>query len=197
MMNTPGAGIESLTGSGAMQTAGAKADINIVPAVTIGEVFPANIAFVFTRDGAAALKWGFPHWKNTGVIINARSETALEKNMFRKPLLESRCVIPSCGFFEWSRSGSGKKKDKYLLREPGEHILYMAGMVNKFRDANGADYSAFVILTTSANNSVSLIHDRMPVILTPDERDLWIGDDLFMEHALHRTGPELLLAPIL
>ena len=189
-----------------------------------GEVFPTNVAPVITGDGVMAVKWGFPHWKNTGVIINARAETALEKKMFGKPLRESRCVVPSSGFFEWSRSGGhdrgssnssgggsrssgdrsgggsrssgdrsggNKKKDKYLLRRPGEHILYMAGIVNTFQDALGAPYSAFVILTTAANEYVSPIHDRMPVILSPDEVDLWSRDDDFMEYVLHRSGPEL------
>ena len=162
-------------------------------ALARGEIFPTNIAPVYTDSGASAVKWGFPHWKNSSVIINARAETALQKNMFRKPLLERRCVVPSNGFYEWDRTGGGKKKDKYLLRLPGARMLYMAGMVNIFRDAEGGEYGAFVILTTSANNSVSQIHDRMPVILAPDERDMWVGDTDFMDYALRRPGPELRL----
>lgn len=156
------------------------------------EIFPSNTAPVIARGGAEAMKWGFPHWKNQSVIINARSETALEKSMFKKPLMERRCVVPSCGFFEWRRTSGGKKKDKFLLRRPDEHMLYMAGMVNIFRDAAGADYSAFVILTTAANDSVSPIHDRMPLIVAADELDQWINDNRFMEYALGRTGPELI-----
>ena len=202
-----------------------------------GEVFPTNIAPVITLDGAVAAKWGFPKWKGAGVIINARAETALEKNMFRKPLLERRCVIPSSGFFEWDHGGANaslgakvnmgtyisegavaganasmgvsfgdfagaspgaetaakKKKDKYLLRLPGERLLYMAGMASRFRDAAGIEYGAFVILTTAATGSTASIHDRMPLILAPDERDRWINDAGFMEHALRRAGPELAL----
>jgi len=160
-----------------------------------GEVFPTNIAPVITHDGAAVVKWGFPHWKGTGVIINARAETVFDKNMFRKPLLNSRCVIPSSGFFEWRRKNGVKTKDKYLLRQPGERVLYMAGIVNTFRDANGNDYSAFVILTTAANDSVAPIHDRMPVIIASDESGRWIRDEGFIEHALHRAGPELTAQP--
>ena len=70
-------------------------------------------------------------------------------------------------------------------------MLYMAGIINTFRDATGSDYSAFVILTTAANDSVAPIHDRMPVILEPDERVRWIRDERFMDHALRRAGPEL------
>ena len=161
--------------------------------ITGREIFPTNIAPVLTHEGATAVKWGFPHWKNSGVIINARAETAFDKNMFRKPLMEQRCVVPSNGFFEWDRISGGKKKDKYLLRLPGEDALYMAGVMNTFRDAAGSEYFAFVILTTVANDSVAPIHDRMPVILGQNERDSWIGDAGFMEYALRRPGPELSL----
>ena len=159
--------------------------------ITIGEVFPTNIAPVIAQGGVAAVKWGFPHWKSAGVIINARAETALEKNMFRAPLLNRRCVVPSCGFYEWRRTGGSKKKDKYLLRLPGERMLYMAGMIGLFSEADGSEYSAFIILTTTASASIASIHNRMPVILTPDERDGWIKDAGFMEYALHRPGPEV------
>ena len=163
----------------------------------VGEVFPTNIAPVLTRGGAAdfgvhGYKWGFPHWKGAGVIINARAETALERKMFSKPLLEQRCVIPSSGYYEWSGAGGGKKKNKYLLRLPGERVLFMAGMVSIFRDDAGCEYGAFVILTTAANDSVAPIHDRMPVILARDERGDWLNDDRFMEHVLRRPGPGLI-----
>jgi len=156
-----------------------------------GDIFPTNIAPVCTSDGITAVKWGFPHWKNSGVIINARAETASEKKMFGRPLRESRCVVPSSGFYEWSHREGTRDKDKYLLRLPGENALYMAGIVGTFRDAQGTEYSAFAILTTAANDSVSSIHDRMPVILAPDELQLWIDDPHFTEYALHRAGPEL------
>jgi len=174
-----------------------------------GEVFPSNTAPVFEREGLFNVKWGFPHWKNPSVIINARSETAAEKSMFKKPLRERRCVVPSGGFYEWSRTadnnqsngnyhtGAGtrktgrKLKDKYLFRRPGEHMIYMAGIVGSFKDAFGEEYSAFAILTTAASKSVARIHDRMPVLLTNDEFDLWINDDAFMQHAIKRAGQEL------
>jgi len=159
-----------------------------------GEVFPTNTAPIITHDGAAAAIWGFPHWKNSGVIINARSETALQKNMFRGPLLERRCVIPSSGFYEWARTGGKKTKEKYLFRLPEATFLFMAGMFGVFRDASGGEYSAFVILTTAANDSVAPVHDRMPVILAPDEQSQWIGDAKFMEYALLRPGPKLVRA---
>ena len=156
-----------------------------------GEIFPANIAPVYTHDGTITAKWGFPHWKNPGVIINARAETALDKKMFSAPLLQRRCAVPATGFYEWTRIGGAKKKDKYLLRLPEKRTLFMAGIMNSFRDSAGMEYTAFVILTTSANESVAQIHDRMPVIIAPDEHDLWISNTEYIGHVLHRRGPEL------
>jgi putative SOS response-associated peptidase YedK len=166
---------------------------NMAKNLVIGEVFPTNIAPVITCDGVETVKWGFPSWKGTGVIINARAETAFNKNMFRKPLLNRRCVIPSGGFYEWARTDGGKKKNKYLLRHQEERVLYMAGMIGVFRDTAGCDYNSFVILTTAANSSVAPIHNRMPVILAHDERDCWLRDDEFIKYALQRTGPGLFL----
>ena len=184
-----------------------------------GEVFPTNTAPVISESGVITARWGFPHWKDTGVIINARSETALEKKMFGTPMRKRRCVVPSCGFFEWGSGntnpdGEGsyeetlfggstysgkvnynnnrrKRKHKYLFNRPGEHSLYMAGITNTFRDIFGEEYTAFVILTTAANESVAPIHDRMPVILSSDEINHWTGDDSFMEFVINRSGPKL------
>jgi len=165
--------------------------------VATGEIFPTNLAPVLwmeaNRLSPKPVLWGYPKWDGKGVIINARAETALEKNMFRKSLLERRCVIPSTGFYEWQHVEGKKKKDKYLLRLPESKMLYMAGMTGFFKDATGQPYEAYCILTTASNESVQPIHDRMPVILMPDEREAWLTDEGFMQHVLERAGPELTL----
>lgn len=165
--------------------------------VATGEIFPTNFAPVLQLDGGmltpGAGVWGFPKWDGKGVIINARAETALDKPTFKRPLLERRCVIPSTGFYEWRHVEGRAKKDKYLLRLPDTKILYMAGMMNSFKDAEGKPYEAFCILTTGANPSVAPVHDRMPVILQPDERERWLTDGEFMVRVLERVGPELVL----
>lgn len=78
--------------------------------VKTGEIFPTNLAPVLLTDQgrveAEAAIWGFPNFRNKGVIINARAETAPEKPMFRKSLLTSRCIVPTTGFFEWSKEKS-------------------------------------------------------------------------------------------
>ena len=69
----------------------------------------------------------------------------------------------------------------------------MAGMTKVFKDKEGNTYEAFCILTTAASQSVSQIHDRMPVIITPEEHEMWLKDDRFMAQVLERAGPELML----
>lgn len=138
-----------------------------------GEIFPSNRVPVLLAENSGTkpqlLTWGFPGFGGKGIIINSRAETASEKPMFRRSLLTKRCVVPSSGFFEWSHTQGGKPIQKYIFRLPGENTLYMAGLYNEFEDGK-----CFVILTTSANSSMSEIHDRMPVILSKEAVNDWI-----------------------
>jgi len=140
--------------------------------IKTGEIFPTNKAPVLIKEQGIimpeAVKWGFPGFKGKGVIINARSESAMEKPMFHKSLEEKRCVIPSTGFFEWSHSGP---KDKYQFNLPGSGALYMAGLYNDYGGER-----RFAILTTDANASMEEIHNRMPVVLSSDEIEQWMKD---------------------
>ena len=136
-------------------------------------------------------RWGFPHWQSKRPIINARSETAAEKPMFRRALQVSRCAVPAAGFFEWKRAGGKATKEKYLFRRADGRMLYMAGLVDVFRGEGTGAYEAFTILTAAANESVADIHDRMPVILAREELGLWAGDMAFVDEAMRRPGPEL------
>ena len=157
--------------------------------IAIGEVRPTNVAPVITGDGAHLMHWGFPKWDGNGVVINARSETVGQKAMFRQSIVTRRCVVPSYGFFEWSH-GPGRKK-KYLCRLTGMPLLMMAGIYNTFTDARGNETENYVILTTEANGSVAPIHDRMPVILQPEEQEAWLSDKRAAVEILRREGPEL------
>ena len=79
--------------------------------IKTGEIYPTNIVPVLTGpDKVEAVKWGFPGFKGNQTIINARAETAADKRIFSKPLMEKRCVIPSTGFFEWQDVGAKKKQ---------------------------------------------------------------------------------------
>lgn len=141
------------------------------PEIKTGEIFPTNKAPVLMLNGdkliPEAVKWGFPDFRGKGVIINARAETAPEKPMFRRSLEEKRCIIPSCGFYEWSHSGP---KTKYQFNLPGDGVLYMAALYNDF-----AGERRFIILTTASNESIKKVHLRMPVVLARQEMDQWIN----------------------
>jgi putative SOS response-associated peptidase YedK len=150
-----------------------------------GEVYPTNDAAILSMiDGKPSLgvmKWGFPKWDKKGVIINARSETAAQKKTFEKPLAERRCVIPSTGFFEWRRDSKGKASEKLLFNVSNERMLYMAGVYSE-----NADGARFVILTRAANDSISDIHNRMPVILDKSELVRWMTDQSFIQEVFSR-----------
>ena len=181
-------------------------------AIASGEIFPTDKAPILTlSDGQlspAPISWGFPKWDRKGVIINARSETVLQKPMFSKPILTRRCVIPSTGFFEWAHDNAPSqqmtlfdaqeippprkdKKKKLLFTIPDEPMLYMAGMIGTFADKDGTQTDAFCILTTEANASMLPFYDRMPVILSNKELEDWICSETFMHEVLARKGPTL------
>jgi putative SOS response-associated peptidase YedK len=140
--------------------------------IKTGEIFPTDKAPVLIQEQnritPEVLAWGFPNFRNKGVIINARSETVQEKAMFRKCLFTRRCVIPSTGFYEWSHNG---EKLKYQFNLPHTRALYMAGLYDEFDGKQ-----RYVILTTEANDSMSDIHNRMPVVLDREEVQQWVAN---------------------
>lgn len=144
------------------------------PIPRTGEVFPSNHAFVITgKDGMVAprsLQWGFPRSDGKGLIINARTETALTKPLFARSLRSRPLAIPVSGFYEWKSVPGQKKKDKFLFRGPDE-LLWLAGFWNIFPE----NEARFTILTTEANASIQPWHDRMPVLLAPDHLDEWLS----------------------
>lgn len=150
-----------------------------------GEIYPTNLAPVLVRENERvtpeAAVWGFPQFQRSGVIINARAETAADKRMFAKPLSETRCVVPAGGFYEWD-----KAKTKYLFRFPENEPLYMAGILNRYQNDR-----RFVILTTDANTSMQAVHNRMPVMLKQNEVEPYLWDYQFALSILNRVPAAL------
>lgn len=143
-----------------------------------GEVFPTDTVAALDAEGPRAMRWGFARFDGKGKVINARSETALEKNMFRAPMMTNpglpqtgRCLIPASGYFEWETRE--KQKIKYKLHPAKEGLFTFAGL---YRSEVGQDTPVFVILTAPASGGISFIHDRMPLILTPEQREAWLDD---------------------
>ena len=161
--------------------------------VKTGEIFPTNNAPVLALGENSMrpyiMKWGFPHFRGKGVIINARAETVLEKRTFRESVLSRRCIIPASGFYEW-KSNETKHKDKYLFTLPQSGVLYIAGFYNSFID-DGIKTNKFIIITTAANKSMSDIHNRMPLVLQKDDIRPWLSNSYAAFKMLSNTPAEL------
>jgi len=123
-------------------------------------------------------KWGLvPHWAKTAAdaarSINARAESVEQRPAFRDSFARRRCVVVADGFFEWQKVGKERNPLWFTPRAGG--LLYMAGLDARWIDpATGEARRTFSIVTTTANDVVAQVHDRMPVLLTPDTIETWM-----------------------
>lgn len=145
------------------------------------EVFPTEQGLVmFEKEhkaGAGSFGFGWPGFQGKGLMINARAESVLEKNMFRDSVLQRRCVIPARHFYEWDRM-----KNKVTFLRGDQAVIFMAGFYKQYEGGN-----QFIILTTKANPSVAAVHDRMPLILERSQIEPWILDRGKTEDLLYQT----------
>ncbi len=102
------------------------------------------------------------------LLINARSETASELPSFRRTFADGRCLVPADGFYEW-QGGRADRRPRWF-HDPAGKLLVFAGL-----SAGRAGSLAFVILTTTANDLVRPLHDRMPVLLSPEGAERWLS----------------------
>lgn len=128
------------------------------------------------------LRWGLiPHWADDPKIafrtINARAETAATSPAFRAAFRARRCLIPASGFYEWDRKG-GTKEPFAIARADGAPLA-LAGLWEHWEgDAGRSVIESCTILTIAANPDLEKLHDRMPVLLEPDDFDLWLDPDV-------------------
>ena len=147
------------------------------------EIFPTNVVPIVTKYGCILAKWGFPKRNYRGVIINARVESLSERSMFKNLVNTKRCIIPASAYFEWKKNDNNNIK-KYKLKNL-DSILYIAGLydtfsesskqLSLFEDNSKQDFLAFTIITKEANDYVSSIHNRMPLICSKEEMSLWLN----------------------
>jgi putative SOS response-associated peptidase YedK len=172
-----------------------------------GDVFPSAIAPVQDAPGSyVPMQWGFTGFDGK-LLINARSESALEKPTFRESMLERRCLVPASGYYEWRKAGTAKTKYRFSapasatapaaasaiasVSAPSALVapapapnqpLYLAGC---YRQEKGSSLCRFVILTRQATSELAVIHDRMPVIIPQAYAKDWLCESPdAMEHAL-------------
>lgn len=128
---------------------------------------------------ALLLRWGLvPHWARDSKIayrmINARAESAADKPAFREPLRRRRCLVLADGFYEWRRQGA-VKQPYYIARPDGP--LAFAGLWDAWQHGHERIESC-TILTTAANPQVAPLHERMPVMLAPEQYALWLDPEV-------------------
>ncbi len=155
-------------------------------AVKTGEVFPNDLtALVIDQDQqikVVAMAWGWPGFKAGQKLINARSETVLQKSRFAQAFLTQRAVYPTNGFFEWTVD-----KQKVYFKYPNStQPVYIAGFYAYF---DGQPRS--ILLTTAPNASVAPVHNRMPLLLQKRQISSWLKDSSWAQSFLHQAMPPL------
>lgn len=138
-----------------------------------------------------AFHWGLvPVWaKDTKIaskMINARAETLAEKPSYKGLFAKHRCIVPMDGFYEWKATDGAPVKGKVpkqpmFIHSADGNPLAVAGLWTAWRDkALGPDapwLHSLTVITTSANATMSPVHDRMPVLLSPDDWATWLDPD--------------------
>jgi len=130
------------------------------------------------------MRWGLiPSWakdeKFGARMINARIETLLEKPSYRNLVSSNRCIVIADGYYEWKNESN--KKVPYYLRDPNDKLLSMAGLYDVWQNPNGLFVQSYTIITKSAQNNLSNIHNRMPVILPQEHLNTWLKNEKHSE----------------
>jgi putative SOS response-associated peptidase YedK len=109
--------------------------------------------------------------KEFPLLINARSETAIGKASFRAAMRHRRVLVPASGFYEWHRPSkeSGEKSQAYWIKPRHGGVVAFAGLMETWSSADGSEVDTGAILTTAANAAIRPIHDRMPVVIKPED----------------------------
>lgn len=146
-------------------------------------IAPTNQAYVVASQQPLELRkmeWGLvPHWsadgKNSGKLINARAEGIEEKPSFRDAIHSRRCLIPADSFYEWRKEPGGKKAP-YRILLAGGGLMFMAGIWDEWRQGDMLKYT-FSIITTSPNQEMETLHNRMPLIFSDTARqEQWLSE---------------------
>ena len=139
---------------------------------------------VVSRAGERQLelmKWGFvpPGAKDMNSIFryktySVRSEQVFEKNLFKEAIRHRRCLVPASGFYEWHRADGVKKP--YYIQLNDQKPFSLAGIYSDWVDKDGKQQSLYSVITTEANQEMSAVSERMPLILQPQDEADWLDD---------------------
>jgi putative SOS response-associated peptidase YedK len=145
-------------------------------------VAPSHSVLSVINDGSknrlGYLRWGFiPSWAKDMKIgykmINARAETLTEKASFQNAYMKRRCLVIADSFYEWKRH-KDSTKTPMRIKLKSDQLFAMAGLWEKWKAPDGNSIFSCTVITTSPNELVKEIHDRMPVILKPEDEKIWL-----------------------
>jgi putative SOS response-associated peptidase YedK len=132
------------------------------------------------RRAAMLLRWGLiPSWvkdpKEFSLLVNARSESVVDKPSFRYAMRYRRILVPASGFYEWRRPADRKlPRQAFWIRPRGGGLVAFGGLMEHWAGKDGSEIDTGLILTTNANATIASIHDRMPVIVPPEHFGRWL-----------------------
>lgn len=146
-------------------------------------IAPSQQIAAIRQDAAAPVRrlskvrWGLiPSWAKDSAIgyktINARAETVSTSPAFREPFRSRRCLIPADGFYEWAKTGRTKTPHCFTMAD--DSLFAFAGLWDCWMAPEGKAVESCSIVTTTPNTLVSVVHNRMPAILRPDDYDIWL-----------------------
>jgi len=157
---------------------GTSRDLSLQPRYNIA---PGQTLPVITRNSpnkVVLMSWGLiPFWAKDPKIayrtINAKAETVAVKPAFRSSFKSKRCLIPASGFYEWKKLDSKRKQPFYFQLKNGE-VFSFAGLYDVWKNEKGVDLQTYTIITTTANEFLREVHERMPIILERKDEDIWL-----------------------
>ncbi|TNF07517.1 MAG: SOS response-associated peptidase [Bacillota bacterium] len=139
------------------------------------------------KNRVGMLKWGFvpPYAKDEKIgfsMINAKAETIFEKQAFKDSILTKRCVVLADSFYEWKKEDNRKTPMRILLKD--QKVFPIAGLWTTYKKEDGTKLHTVTLLTTSPNDLMKSIHDRMPVILNKANEKIWLNPTIKNETIL-------------
>src|SRR4051812_46038353 len=154
-------------------------------------VAPGQDCPVIAQDRKVhSMRWGLvPSWSKSdsgfATRINACAETLTERSSYRPILARGRCVVPADGFFEWQKVF----KQPFFFKMRGDETFGFAGLCDAWEKADGSVLKSFTLITTSANELVAQVHDRMPAILERKNIDAWLDPETLIAEAMGMLNP--------
>lgn len=175
--------------------------IEVAPRFNIAPTQDASLVRIGAEGRSVHMhRWGLlPGWaqdRGRKPMINARAETVFERAFFRSAARQRRCLIPATGFYEWRSGPNGKQP--VLFRPAQAELMALAGLWETWTDRDGQIEFSFAIVTTRANETVAIVHDRMPVLIRPMDFERWLDPEIQDPDAvaslLVPAGPDALRA---